>query len=170
MVYNAIHEDIDKDKLINDSTSTQEYQSVLYQCVKHATNVAALIISLHFKDAVSKKVLANLAKKKDEICQRKGKKKSLHELEAELKKLKSLEKKLFGYLTKHEEENQIEEEEEGESQDQENDQEDDDQEEDEEDEEEEEENGISEEDGDEEEEEGDEEEDIEEEEDDDEED
>jgi len=68
MVYNAIHEDIDKDKLINDSTSTQEYQSVLYQCVKHATNVAALIISLHFKDAVSKKVLANLAKKKDEIC------------------------------------------------------------------------------------------------------
>lgn len=117
MIYNAIHDDIDKDKLLSDSTSTQEYQNVLYRCVKHATNVAALIIAIHFKEAVSKKALANLVKKKEEICQRKGKKKSLHELEVELKKLKSLEKKLFGYLEKHEEENQIdeEEEEEGES-------------------------------------------------------
>lgn len=68
MIYNAIHEDIDKERFINDSTSNADYQGVLYKCIKHAANVAGLIIQNHFKEAASKSVLANAVKKKDEIC------------------------------------------------------------------------------------------------------
>ncbi|KAL4442253.1 hypothetical protein ABPG74_009271 [Tetrahymena malaccensis] len=96
MVYTAIQDVLDKEKLLGDQQQSPEVQKILFKIVKVNCNIQALIYECYFKDKANSKFLDQIIKEKDQISPKKStKKKSINDLQNELQKLKAIEEKLL---------------------------------------------------------------------------
>ncbi|KAL4461083.1 hypothetical protein ABPG72_006462 [Tetrahymena utriculariae] len=96
MVYTAIQDVIDKEKLLGDQQQSPQVLKILYKIVKTNCNIQAMIYECYFKGKANQKFLDQIIKEKDQITPKKStKKKSINDLQNELQKLKALEEKLL---------------------------------------------------------------------------